>query len=329
MSFDLTYLIPALTIGLALVLDIVLGEPKRYHPLVGFGNLAIYAERKLNRTPSDVPGTPTSRYFTGILAWALLILPITLLIMFLVHQITMLGVVISLITNTFILYLCIGWKSLIQHVKAIQSALENNDTALARQRTQMIVSRDTDELDEQQISQTAIESLLENGNDAIFGCLFWFVVAGAPGAVLYRMANTLDAMWGYRTERFNEFGWGAAKLDDLLNVIPARLCALSYALLSNTRRALACWNSHAHLLASPNGGPVMTSGAGGLQIILGGPTKYHGSMVDKPFFGEGNLPSKNDISRAIRLVNNTVYLWLVVTIGFGLTLSMLMEFVFS
>ena len=284
MSFDLTYLIPALTIGLALVLDIVLGEPKRYHPLVGFGNLAIYAERKLNRTPSDVPGTPTSRYFTGILAWALLILPITLLIMFLVHQITMLGVVISLITNTFILYLCIGWKSLIQHVKAIQSALENNDTPLARQCTQMIVSRDTDELDEQQISQTAIESLLENGNDAIFGCLFWFAVAGAPGAVLYRMANTLDAMWGYRTDRFEKFGWGAAKLDDVLNLIPARLCALSYALLSNTQRALACWKSHAHLLSSPNGGPVMTSGAGGLQIILGGPTRYHGNMVDKPFF---------------------------------------------
>jgi len=136
-------------------------------------------------------------------------------------------------------------------------------------------------------------------------------------------------MWGYRTERFGKFGWGAAKLDDLLNLVPARLCALSYALLSNRQRALACWKSHAHLLSSPNGGPVMTSGAGGLQIILGGPTRYHGSLVDKPFFGEGSLPSQKDISRAIRLVNNTVYLWLVISVSLALVLSMTMDPLFS
>lgn len=321
MSFELTYLFPVFAIVLALILDACLGEPKRYHPLIGFGNLAIYLEARLNKPASS----STSRYFTGIFAWALLILPITLLILFFVHQISLKqGFIATLVINAFILYLCIGWKSLIQHVKAIQTALGGNNLDLARQRTQYIVSRDTDQLSEQQISQTAIESLLENGNDAIFGCLFWFLIAGAPGAVLYRMANTLDAMWGYRTERFGKFGWGAAKLDDALNLIPARLCALSYALLSNTQRALACWKSHGHQLSSPNGGPVMSSGAGGLQIILGGPTQYHGSLVEKPFFGEGNLPSHHDISRAIRLVNKTVYLWLFTSLGCGLALSVIM-----
>ena len=123
---------------------------------------------------------------------------------------------------------------------------------------------------------------------------------------------------GLPNTRYEQFGWGAAKLDDVLNIIPARLCALSYALLGNTRRALHCWQSQAHLLSSPNGGPVMSSGAGSLQVILGGPTYYHGKLVDKPFFGEGSKPSGNDIHRTISLVNRTVYLWFLVIFCSGL-----------
>ena len=300
----------SLIIGAALVLDFCLGEPKRYHPLIGFGNIAIWIERKLNQ-----PSLRIGRYISGLFAWMLLILPITAGVFFFELH---LGGMFHIIIDVVLLYLCIGWKSLVQHVKAIQLALQQNNMPLARERTQYIVSRDANTLNEQQISQTAIESMLENGNDAIFGCLFWFLVAGAPGAVMYRLANTLDAMWGYRTQRFEQFGWGAAKLDDLLNILPARLCALSYALLGNTRRALYCWRSQAHLLSSPNGGPVMSSGAGSLQIILGGPTYYHGKLVDKPFFGEGQEPSGDDIHRAIKLVNHTVYLWFLVIVFSGL-----------
>ncbi len=311
-------------IGAALVLDFCIGEPKRYHPLIGFGNIAIWVERKLNQ-----PNLRIGRYISGLLAWMLLILPITAGVFFsssillaAFAETSLFGLRLDAFFNIIIelvlLYLCIGWKSLVQHVNAIQLALQQNNITLARQRTQYIVSRDADALTEQQISQTAIESMLENGNDAIFGCLFWFLVAGAPGAVMYRLANTLDAMWGYRTPRYKQFGWAAAKLDDLLNIIPARLCALSYALLGNTRRALHCWQSQAHLLSSPNGGPVMSSGAGGLQVILGGPTYYHGKLVDKPFFGEGSKPIGNDIHRTVILVNRTVYLWFLVIFCSGL-----------
>ena len=315
----------SLIIGAALVLDFCFGEPKRYHPLIGFGNIAIWVERKFNQ-----PSLRIGRYISGLFAWMLLILPITAGVFFSssillsVYADTTLfglplGTTLNIIIELVLLYLCIGWKSLVQHVKAIQLALQQGDINLARERTQYIVSRDANALNEQQISQTAIESMLENGNDAIFGCLFWFLVAGAPGAVIYRLANTLDAMWGYRTQRYQQFGWGAAKLDDLLNIIPARLCALSYALLGNTRRALHCWRSQAHLLSSPNGGPVMSSGAGSLQVILGGPTYYHGKLIDKPFFGEGVEPSGNDIHRTIKLVNQTVYLWFLVIFCSGLT----------
>jgi len=184
--------------------------------------------------------------------------------------------------------------------------------ARARQMVGHMVSRDTQSLDERQVAAAATESVLENGNDAVFGALFWFAVLGAPGALLYRLANTLDAMWGYRTARYENFGWAAARIDDGLNYVPARLTAFSYTLLGQTRRAWRCWRTQAKLWDSPNAGPVMAAGAGALGVQLGGAAPYDGVWESRPDLGEGDLPDANAIRRSLALVRRSVVLWLVV-----------------
>ncbi len=132
--------------------------------------------------------------------------------------------------------------------------------------------------------------------------------------MIYRLANTLDAMWGYRTPRFNQFGEFAARLDDLLNWAPARLTALSYGAAGEWSAAMRCWRTQSQQLSSPNAGPVMTAGAGALGIELGGPAIYHGELKQKPFFGLGKSPQSSDIYRALDLLNKSLVIWLVTAV---------------
>ena len=125
-------------------------------------------------------------------------------------------------------------------------------------------------------------------------------------------------MWGYRNERYRDFGWAAARFDDLLNYVPARLTALSYALTGRTRFAFACWRAQAHRWESPNAGPVMASGAGALAISLGGPARYHGVWRARPSLGTGRMPKGGDVARALVLIRRSVFLWVAVICGGGL-----------
>jgi adenosylcobinamide-phosphate synthase len=240
----------------------------------------------------------------GVLALSIMTVPIVLLIYSLQGW-----PVFDIIIAPVILYFCIAANSLKQHALSIFIALENRDLTSARNCVGMIVSRQTDKMTEDDIRKAAIESILENGADAIFAPIFWFIVAGPAGAILYRLSNTLDAMWGYKNQKFLYFGWATARFDDVLNWIPARLTALSYALLGHTQRALHCWKTQAPLLESPNAGPVMTSGAGALNLRLGGPAWYHGKLKQKVFFGTTHLPDNNDIPRANSLITASLVLW--------------------
>ena len=179
---------------------------------------------------------------------AILLVPFTLAAVALA-ALPYVGAVFSVVA----LYFALGLRSLHDHARPVAEALRAGDETEARARVGLMVSRDSAALD---ITAATTESVLENGNDGVFGALFWFAVAGAPGAILYRLANTLDAMWGYRNDRYLHFGWAAARLDDVLNYLPARLTALTYAVLGRTRQALACWHSQAPSWDSPNAGPV-------------------------------------------------------------------------
>ena len=285
----------------AVLLDRQLGEARRFHPLVGFGKWVAAIELRLNRRTR----------LTGILSWSSAVLPVVGLTL-------LLRPFAPFVVDVALLYFALGAQSLAEHAEAVAKPLREGQLDEARQRVGWMVSRETSALDESGVAKAGVESVLENGNDAIFATLFWFALLGGPGALLFRLANTLDAMWGYRTERFNHFGWAAARLDDGLNWLPARLTALSYALLGKTANALRCWRTQAPGWESPNAGPVMAAGAGSLGIELGGTAIYHGAEEIRPPLGAGPAPVAADLGRAIVLIQRSLWLWLAVffLIGF-------------
>lgn len=301
-------LIHALMVLIAVFLDYLLGEPQRLHPLAGFGRLAVLAEGALYGAGHPPPAWLR---FAGMLAWAVLIVPFVLLVWWLS---TLAG--LHYVLEAGLLYLALGGQSLGQHARQVAHALKQGQLAAARQRVAMMVSRDTAALDTTAITRATIESVLENGCDAIFGTLFWFVLLGAPGVVLYRLANTLDAMWGYRNARYLHFGWAAARLDDLLNWAPARLTALTYIIVGRSRQGWHCWRQQAGSWYGSNPGVVMASGAGALNLTLGGPAPYHGLIKERPVLGQGTVPQLADIERSVLFVQRGQWLWLAV-IFFG------------
>jgi adenosylcobinamide-phosphate synthase len=292
----------------AVLIDWQLGEPRRFHPLIGFGHLATWIERRFYGGPGL---SAARRRLRGTLAVGLLLTPAVALAM----AITRLPYV-SDTAAAVLLYLALGHRSLHDHARPIAAVLRAGNLDAARGRLSHIVSRDTATLNTTDIAKGAVESVLENGNDAVLAALFWFVIGGAPAVVAYRLANTLDAMWGYRNARYLHFGWAAARLDDLLNYIPARLTALTYALMGDAPRALRCWRAQGITWKSPNAGPVMAAGAGSLCVQLGGPAVYCGQREERPPLGEGAPPEADDIARALGLVRRGVGLWLAV-IGIG------------
>ncbi len=285
----------------AILLDWLIGEPRRLHPLVGFGNVAQALEVKIYSADTT---SPRARRIRGGIALALLVLPLSLGAVLLTSL-----PYIGIPTGILLLYLAIGHKSLHDHAKPIAQALRDEDLKEARCLTARIVSRDSATLN---IPVATTESVLENGSDSVFATLFWFAIAGIFGVVLHRLVNTLDAMWGYRNKRYEDFGWAAARLDDLLNYLPARLTALTYAILARSMRAISCWRRQAPHWDSPNAGPVMAAGAGALGISIGGPARYHGEWHTRITLGEGPAPTATDIDRALSLIRNGIILWVVI-----------------
>lgn len=292
-----------LSLLLGVLLDWLFGEPKKFHPLVGFG----YSVKRVERLfLKKHPESSTKQILLGGTAWGILVIPPVTLISCLAWNMPKQ----QWMLDAVVVYFGVAYRSLADHVQPIYYQLRNGNLAEARMLAARIVSRDMHNANERGVRNAAIESCLENGSDAIFAPIFWFLCLGAPGVILYRLANTLDAMWGYKHGHYLYFGRVAARIDDVLNYVPARLTALSYTLLGSTYHALRCWQTQTKHCASPNAGPVMCSGAGALTVILGGRVSYHGKEYDKPVMGTGRLPEDSDILRAVSLVRHTLILWL-------------------
>ena len=299
-----------ITLSLALLLDKVLGEAKRFHYLVGFGWLANWLEVKLN--------SPSANRFNnkllGMFAWCLLVLPLPLLYWYCADDLIWYW---QVLLDAFVLYLAIGLTSLYQHAMQIYQPLQSGNIIQARRFTGYIVSRQTNELSEQDMVRATVESMLENGHDSVIASMIYYIIGGAPLVILHRLANTLDAMWGYKNPRFYNFGYASARLDDLLGFIPGKCCSLLYAIqgikygrvfnsLRNAYKQGQQYKSH-------NGGWVMAAGATVMGITLGGNAFYHGKEVQSVTLGSGRKAIIDDIPASLTLVNCASLLLLIFT----------------
>jgi len=295
------------TLITALVVDHFIGEPRRFHPLIIFGNFANKLEKKFNK------GNHQQQFIGGLVAWCLLVLPLPLLYVLLLW---LLPGYLILLVNIYIVYWAVALNSLNLHGMQIYNPLINDDLAQAQHYCSYIVSRDTSQLDAQAISRATTESMLENGHDGVTATLIYFVIGGAPLVIIHRLSNTLDAMWGYRTDQFNYFGKFSARMDDLLGFVSAKITALLFTIIGlfngTGKQALVNAYSQSQSYKSHNGGWVMASGATVLNVCLGGSAVYFGKTVNSPLLGQGEVVQSKHIKASLTLVKQAVVVWLVV-----------------
>jgi adenosylcobinamide-phosphate synthase len=277
------------------VMDVVLGDPRRRHPVAGFGELAQRAE-------AAVYGPSRSR---GVLYTGGLVIVAAVTGELAARAAARTGLrrpcVLAAVT-----WASLGGRSLTRAATRLGGELEAGDLDAARSLLPSLCGRDPQHLDGAAMARATVESVAENTSDAVVGALLWGAVAGPGGVMAYRAANTLDAMVGHRSARYADFGWAAAKLDDAMNWPAARLAAMLTALCAavvggapDTTWRIVRRDGAKH--PSPNAGRIEAAFAGGLGVRLGGPLTYGGVAEVRPTLGEGDAPSAADIRRAVRL----------------------------
>lgn len=282
---------------IALILDYVIGDPhsiwSRYpHPAVIMGRMVSWFDQRLNQG--------SARLAKGIISVALLSIA-ALVFGWIIRWIPDFGV-LELILVTILL----AHNSLIKHVKDVAIDLAQS-VPMGRAAVAKIVGRDTANLDASNVSRAAVESAAENFSDAVVAPVFWYFVLGLPGLLLYKMVNTADSMIGHRTEQYQKFGYGAAKLDDILNWIPARLCGALMCLVYRSRDSFELMTTDAGLHSSPNAGWPESAMAAILDVSLSGPRVYQGKLTDDAYInprGRRDMTAE-DITAAIAVLNRT------------------------
>ena len=299
----------------AFVLDLIAGDPRWMpHPVKGIGWLALQSEALLRRTALPLR-------LAGILAVLIVVGGSAGVAALLVALAASVHSWAGMAAAIYLMYSCFAVKDLGDHAVAVKKALDGGDVELARQKVSFLVGRDTASLTPSGIALAATESVAENSVDGVTAPLFYALLFGPVGAIAYKAINTLDSTFGYKNERYLEFGWASAKLDDLANYLPARVTVLVIALaaaFSNLRffEIFTSAGQGARRHASPNSGYPECAFAGALGVTFGGARSYGGEFHDAPLLGiRAGKCSPLTIRQSVRLMRLTAALFLVIGIG--------------
>lgn len=285
-------------VGLAVgyLADLVLADPRRGHPVAAFGTAASALERL---TYSD--GRAAGVAHTGVLLGGLVALGVVV-----DRAAARRGPGWTATATAVVTFVVLGGTSLARTGADMANRLESGDVDAARALVPSLCGRDPASLDEVGIARATVESVAENTADAQVAPLWWGALGGVAGLLVYRGANTLDAMIGHKSPRYARFGWAAARFDDVANYLPARATGILVAVCApvvggSPREALAAWRRDAARHPSPNAGVVEASFAGALGVRLGGPTQYAHRLEIRPTLGAGRPPNPVDVTRSVRL----------------------------
>jgi len=316
----LQYFIPLGT----LLLDTLVGDPRsKYHPVVLIGNCISFYEHLLYKKNTIAK----NQILLGISTVLLVLMTVMLIVtglLFIGGTIHPIG---YFIVSLLCLYIAISPRCLAEAGIEIANLLRKQDISEARRKVGWIVGRKTSELDESEITRATIETVAENTVDGIISPLFWFVLLGPWGAIGYRAINTMDSMLGYKNERYLYFGRFAARLDDVVNYIPARITCILFVIASflcgkDWKHAIRIATRDAHKHPSPNGGYAEAPVAGALHIRLGGQNVYHDKVTFRAYMGD---PITSMVGKHIY---QTIYLMYTVSI-LGVALTMVSTYVIN
>ena len=288
------------------ILDLLFGDPPRLpHPVVLFGRLISYGERKLNHGA-------WRRLKGGLLAISLILITVaaTWALLAVAKEA---GTIVALAVEAVMVFYCLAGTTLAKEVRDVFLALDRSLDD-GRRQVARIVGRDTSELSHEEVRKAALETLAENLSDGVVAPLFWFSVGGLPAMMGYKMINTLDSMIAYHSPRYLRFGTVAARIDDVANYVPARLTALLMLLAARRPRLLSFVLTYGPRHASPNSGWPEAALAGILGCRFGGPHKYFGETFYKPYIGENDRPLSTADMMAAVAINRRVEILLVVLI---------------
>ena len=290
-------------IPLAVILDLILGDPRALpHPVRWMGTAIYTLEPKFRRLQFSLA-------INGGL-FCFLLVGVTFLLIYGIMQIAaVIDPALAMGLEIILIYTSLSARCLCKEAMGVYQALNQNDLSKAKRRVAMIVGRETQDLSSTGVAQAAVESVAENLVDGFIAPLFFAAIGGAPLALTYKMVNTLDSMVGYKNDQYYQFGKVSARLDDLFNYLPARLSIPIIALCAEIfakgtfKRSLATVLNDGRNHTSPNAGLAEAAFAGALQVRLGGPNRYHGNIVTKPYIGKDFGPVQTeDIKKACQLM---------------------------